>query len=53
MKEAIQKEILAILDNEIEVEISAMGEDYPVALIAREVLLDVRNGVIDSTLDDK
>jgi len=44
-KEAIQQEILAILDNQIEVELSAM-QTYTVAEIAREVLLDVKQDVV-------
>ena len=44
-KDAIQKEILAILDNQIEEEISMM-KMYTVAEIAREVLLDVKNDVV-------
>lgn len=44
-KGAIQKEILAILDNQIEEEMNAM-QTYTVAEISREVLLDVQNDVV-------
>ena len=42
----IKKEILDILDNQIETEIDAMKNNYTVAEIAREVLLDVKNSVV-------
>jgi hypothetical protein len=45
IKEEIQKEILSVLDNQIEIEISAM-EGYTIAEISREVLLDVKNDVV-------
>jgi len=47
MKKEIQQEILAILDNQIEVEIDAMGDFYTDAEIAREVLLGVKNGAVN------
>ena len=45
IKKDIQEEILAILDNQIEIEINAM-QFYTVAEISREVLLDVKNDVV-------
>ena len=39
LKPITQKEILALLDDNIESELDAMGDCYTVAEIAREVLL--------------
>ncbi len=40
MKEEVKKEILALLDEDIDINISVMEDHYTVAEIAKEVLLD-------------
>jgi hypothetical protein len=43
VKEEVQKEILALLNDNIENNLNIMGNNYPVAMIAREILREAQD----------